>query len=1281
MEVLDGNGGVDTLLGTTGNDLLTVSSINAGSIDTFGGSFVGISSLDGNGGTDTLRGTNANDSFSVTGLGTGSLSSFGGTFASLEWLDGNGGVDSLQGTSGNEIFTVTGSGRGTLNSFGGGFVDLDHLSGGGGDDTLRGTTANDSFLLTGSGSGLLDTFAGTFSAFNHLDGNGGADSLQGTLGNDLFSITAVGSGSVNTFGGSFEQFSQLDGGGGIDTLRGTVGSDAFTTSGVRSGSLNTFGGTFTTFHVLDGNGGSDTLEGTLGNDLFSISSIGAGTLDTFSGSFVAFEFLNGRNGNDTLLGTPGDDSFTISGPGAGSLDTFGGSFASMETIDGSTGVNILKGTAANDLFTVIGPNNGSLNTFAGTFTRINILDGNGGLDTVQGTISNDVFTTTGLGSGSLNTFAGTFVKMSLLDGNGGSNTLQGTSGNDLFTITGIGTGTLNTLGGSFSRMSLLDGNGGTDTLRGTGADDKFTLAFDGVANGAGSLDTFGGTFVRMPVLDGAGGSNITPSQATKNSLAGNTLDATNVGSSLQLIYLNSNTYTLTDTLNFRITAINFLQTSLPINGTLDTTKSNVGHYFTLVGGTLVTVNPAVTNVIRFQEGITLLPGGADTTQILIGNGTVGKAPKQQAASSKEGENLYYTLNVKLPNPQVGAFFDGDIAKPDLTLTIQANVRFLFLILAGRLPTNNELQFWLNFVSVDRARSFELERILQRTNLSSVIPGLNNDFFNYFFGASQVNPLNASDRKAIELSRQLGTLFAPAVFGSAPRNAAALASAARNAIAPSLKIVANNAGLYPSNQSLAVNWVTNILSRIPSIVQSVYGGSIVLESPDRLINVALSTLNSNGNWELALDRILNSPEVLRTAARIAIAQDPQQFSSLKKYLEPYDMLGTNQNGIVTFPGTAPVVFTTSSNEVPVLGDWNGAGKELPGVFNTTTGIWKLDTRGVYDAQGNPVYDTWLQFGIAGDKPIVGDWNGDGRDDVGVYRDGVWYLDSNGVFGWQSNDTVVRFGIAGDTPVAGDWEGTGRDRIGVFRTNGVWYLDYGAFGWQNTDPQLQFGMSGDLPVVGSWNGDGKDHIGVYRNNGNWYLDSNGVLGWQSSDTIYAMSIGSALPIINNSDVFHALVLSTDSFKSRATAPSSLTQLQLNSIVDQAIALWSQAGLSTGQINRLRRAEYRVGDLSGELLGAAWSNGVTIDVNGAGQGWFIDRTPGRNEEFTISADGSMIAKTEAALGVDVLTVVLHEMGHLLGLDDQDVRPSGIMYDQLKGGVRKLPTRREVDEVFSAH
>jgi hypothetical protein len=84
-----------------------------------------------------------------------------------------------------------------------------------------------------------------------------------------------------------------------------------------------------------------------------------------------------------------------------------------------------------------------------------------------------------------------------------------------------------------------------------------------------------------------------------------------------------------------------------------------------------------------------------------------------------------------------------------------------------------------------------------------------------------------------------------------------------------------------------------------------------------------------------------------------------------------------------------------------------------------------------------------FGVPGDIPVIGDWNGDGRTKVGVFRPSVgrWYLDLSGTAQYNSATTITgQFGAFGDRPVVGDWNGDGRTKVGVFRPSvGRWYLD--------------------------------------------------------------------------------------------------------------------------------------------------------------------------------------------------------------------------------------------------
>jgi hypothetical protein len=61
-------------------------------------------------------------------------------------------------------------------------------------------------------------------------------------------------------------------------------------------------------------------------------------------------------------------------------------------------------------------------------------------------------------------------------------------------------------------------------------------------------------------------------------------------------------------------------------------------------------------------------------------------------------------------------------------------------------------------------------------------------------------------------------------------------------------------------------------------------------------------------------------------------------------------------------------------------------------------------------------------MAGDSPVAGDWDGDGTAEIGVFRQGTWYIDFNGSGGWEGTpggDRIYTFGMAGDSPVTGIW----------------------------------------------------------------------------------------------------------------------------------------------------------------------------------------------------------------------------------------------------------------------
>jgi hypothetical protein len=207
----------------------------------------------------------------------------------------------------------------------------------------------------------------------------------------------------------------------------------------------------------------------------------------------------------------------------------------------------------------------------------------------------------------------------------------------------------------------------------------------------------------------------------------------------------------------------------------------------------------------------------------------------------------------------------------------------------------------------------------------------------------------------------------------------------------------------------------------------------------------------------------------------------------------------------------------AGEIFVIGDWNGDGKDEIGLY--VDGTWQLDYNG--NGLWDPGVDKLIYFGGPGYKPYVGDWNGDGKDDVGAYLNGAWILDWNGNFTWDGTvtDKLIYWslGRAGEIPILGDWNGDGKTKLGLY-VDGTIQLDYNGNGiWEpGTDKLVYYGGPGYTPYVGDWDGNGTDNVGAYQN-GTWILDWNGNFAWDGTvtDRLIYWSLGRAgeIPILGD------------------------------------------------------------------------------------------------------------------------------------------------------------------------
>ena len=193
------------------------------------------------------------------------------------------------------------------------------------------------------------------------------------------------------------------------------------------------------------------------------------------------------------------------------------------------------------------------------------------------------------------------------------------------------------------------------------------------------------------------------------------------------------------------------------------------------------------------------------------------------------------------------------------------------------------------------------------------------------------------------------------------------------------------------------------------------------------------------------------------------------------------------------------------DYPVVGDWDGNGTATIGVYRN--GMFLLRNSNTVGFA-----DLAFAFGQPGDQPIAGDWNGDGTDTIAVYRP------STGQFLLSNFNTAApaqinfALGNVGDVGIAGDWNGDGIDTTGVFRpSNGFIFLkNSNSTGF--ADLALNYGLPGDMPVTGDWNNDGVDTIGVYRN-GQFLLRNSNSVGF--ADIAFALGIPGDMPIAGDWD----------------------------------------------------------------------------------------------------------------------------------------------------------------------
>jgi hypothetical protein len=121
-----------------------------------------------------------------------------------------------------------------------------------------------------------------------------------------------------------------------------------------------------------------------------------------------------------------------------------------------------------------------------------------------------------------------------------------------------------------------------------------------------------------------------------------------------------------------------------------------------------------------------------------------------------------------------------------------------------------------------------------------------------------------------------------------------------------------------------------------------------------------------------------------------------------------------------------------------------------------------------------------FNAAGAIPVAGNFDGNAAngDEIGLYYAGNWALDSNRNFVIGAGDTFFYNGLLGH-PIVGDFDGDGLDDLATFNSN-VFLFNLANDGLADAaDASLVWGFPGvlDRPVAADMDRDGIDDIGLW------------------------------------------------------------------------------------------------------------------------------------------------------------------------------------------------------------
>jgi parallel beta-helix repeat protein len=225
---------------------------------------------------------------------------------------------------------------------------------------------------------------------------------------------------------------------------------------------------------------------------------------------------------------------------------------------------------------------------------------------------------------------------------------------------------------------------------------------------------------------------------------------------------------------------------------------------------------------------------------------------------------------------------------------------------------------------------------------------------------------------------------------------------------------------------------------------------------------------------------------------SIARNLADFGTYTWFV-PY-MLSLNSKILATFKdANGAVVGQADSGLFRILdrkraaGDFDGDGRTDLTIYRPSDGGWyiKRSTQNFSNAGA-----AFFQWGLSTDIPLKADFDGDGISDLVVYRpsEGGWYVRYSSLGYNPATWAYYQWGLPGDTPIAADFDGDARTDLAIYRpSDGGWYIRFSSLGYSSTQwAYYQWGLSSDLPLAADFDGDGRTDLAIYRpSDGGWYI----------------------------------------------------------------------------------------------------------------------------------------------------------------------------------------------------